>query len=722
MKARLLFLFLGLGLPGCSSCETQGVVTLQSQLEVTPLALDMGEYPIGVRAQGAFTLRSIGDTLLTIEGFALEDETGIFALINNPKRKLNPTESDVLLLEGRPMELGEHTATLIITSDDADAPTLRIPIRLRGVEVPPCDDGNDCTDDWFDTELNDCRHSFADGTACTPADKCVLNAVCAQGVCLGEPKLCDDQSMCTRDLCRQTDGECIHLEDEEICDDHNPCTADSCAPDGCEHVALPSGSPCDDGDQCTTQDACFAGECIGNGQPDGSPCDDGNSCTTADTCLDGVCSGTSILESVPEGDVVFEYPLTDWPNRAFLHRREVSLGNDGTFFGLDHLSLVDPTPGLTHVVFAFEQCGTPVYEFAYRPPDSHVLVRYVRREMQLDPNNQLRMVVGVRQLPDTGYRPETTMYVLDDLGNVRQSKIQELGGETGRSLLADGSHIYGVIWPLNEETPPEGNPEQNLVIVREDVSGNVLWTHERTSDDWAEFLGVAGPRVLFHAEGRFGALDFNTGATVWTQPTAVVADEMALHTGLNLGIVRTQTQLHGFEILNGTHVFSWPEEASFEYIPRTDPVISADGRILVMMMRWNPEFTTGLGLDWVELTPQGDVVRTTPLPYTFPPEFGSTRHEDRDDPFPTVADDGVAYVGYGDTFWAINPDGSIRWTHTSTIENAFTGTVPLLRDDGVLLISEKSRGIVGLRTNGGRMSETGWASFRHDGRRTNFTP
>lgn len=78
--------------------------------------------------------------------------------------------------------------------------------------------------------------------------------------------------------------------------------------------------------------------------------------------------------------------------------------------------------------------------------------------------------------------------------------------------------------------------------------------------------------------------------------------------------------------------------------------------------------------------------------------------------------------GEPDRFFAINADGSLRWTYTSSLANAFTGTVPLLREDGVLLINEGSRKIIGIRTNGGKMSNQGWASFRHDGRRTKFTP
>jgi hypothetical protein len=725
MRRALLF-----GLLQACQCDPGGVTSLEARLDVTPLALDLGEVPVGVRVQGAFTLSSTGEALVEIGRIELEEVAplGGFAIINDPARRLNPTESDVLLVEARPAELGEHTAIVAIDSDAQRSPNIRIPIRVRGVPAPPCDDGNACTTDTFDVGLNDCSHTFADGAPCQPADKCVLDASCFQGVCLGGPKACDDQSMCTRDFCRQTDGHCVFIQDESLCDDDNPCTEDRCAAASCEHVALPSGSPCDDGDLCTTLDSCFSGRCVGNGQPDGSPCDDGDSCTVADTCSGGVCGGTSIVAPAAEGSVLFEVPLTDWPDRAFLHRREVSMGDDGTFFGLDHLNLSDPAPGLTHIIFAFEQCGSPVYEFTYRPPDSHVLVRFVRREMQLDPNNNIRVVVGIRQLSENGDCPQNTTYQLDDQGRVRGSEIQVIGGETGRSLLPDGSHIFGVVWPLDHDpgtglcTLPGAIPLQNLVVVREDVSGNVLWRHERAADDWAEFLGVAGPRVLFWARGRFGALDFNTGDTVWTQETQVVADEMALHTGLNLGVIRTSLQLHGFEILNGTHVFSYPAAEDATYVPRTDPVISADGRILVMMMAWPAESTTPERLDWVELTSAGDHVRTVTLPYVFPADFAETRHEDRDDPYPTVADDGVTYVGYGDAFWAINPDGSIRWTYTSTVENAFTGTVPLLRDDGVLFINEKSRKVIGIRTNGGLMSQSGWASFRHDNRRTRFTP
>lgn len=708
----------------CGDCEDSGVVLLRPQIEVDPPAVDLGMLPVGVSSRAVVTVRNRGQVMLDLSVVRIEPEGPPFAFPSPPVRAVPPGRAQPVQVEATaPSEIGAHAVEIVIRSNDDDQPEIRIPARFEAVEPPDCDDRNACTRDFFNTDTVQCEHTFADDVPCSPADRCIVDAVCQTGVCLGRQKACTDESPCTTDVCRQTDGQCLFVPDATACDDQNPCTIDLCGETGCVHENVVNGTACDDGDACTVDDACLVGVCTGRGVADGAPCDDGDSCTVADTCRSGTCTGEPIIPAAPEGALVFEYPLTDWPERAFLHRREVSLSDRGVLYGLDHLNRPD-AQGLTHVVFAMKQCGTPVYAFSYRPPDPTVLVSFVRRGLQINAGDVVRMYVGVRQRPVDGYRPQTTTYLLNERGVVVQERIQTLGGETGRSLLPDGSNIFGVIWPLTSGPPTETQPSlQNLVIVREDAFGNILWRHERTSQDWAEFLGVAGPRVLFWANGRFGALDFNTGAQVWSRPTAFITKEMALSTDLNLGVARAGQQLIGVEILEGTQVFTFPREADISYFPRTDPIISADGRILILMERRHTDGITPLELSWVELDTRGEVLAETVLPYTFPQDWGMTRHEDfQEDPYPTVADDGVAYVGYGDSFWALDPGGRIRWSRTSTVPNAYTGTVPLLRDDGVLLINEQSRRIVGLRTNGGRMSSAGWAGFRHDGARTNFTP
>ncbi len=710
------------GLLHCGGCEDPEVVRLQPTVSIEPSTIDLGDLPLGVRGQGTVTVQNIGTQVLRLSSYRVEGHPA-FSMLPNQPESLRLGESAPVTVQAQATELGAKTATLLFETNDPDTPVARLPLKLRGVPVPPCDDNNVCTADSFNAEENACIHSFADGIPCEALDRCIINASCQKGVCLGEPKVCDDKSPCTRDLCRQIDGRCIFLEDEEACDDNNPCTVDGCTEQGCTNEAKLNGQPCTDEDECTLKDACFAGRCVGTDALDGSPCDDGDSCTTSDRCQEGVCVGESMTTARAEGEVVFEYPLSAWQGTAFLHRREVSLGEDGTFFGLDHLEF--DGGGFTHVVSAMQKCGTELYQFAYRPPDLQVTVWNVWRQMQLGVENDLRVAVGVRHLPENGFRPETTTYLLDRDGNPERSEIQVLGAEVGRSLLPDGSHIYGILWPISQGIPSFENPPlQNLIIVREDVGGNVLWRHERASGPTAQFLGVAGPRVLFWANDRFGALDFNTGAPVWSAPTRFVSDEMALSTSLNLGVIRTRAQIIGFEVLEGAQVFAFPERPDPLYVPRTDPVISRDGRILFLMQR-NLEDETPLGLEWVELNPDGRPRDPTPaaLPYTFPPDPDDARAEDVSaDPYPTVALDGVTYVGYGDQFWAIRPGGELAWTLSSTIANAFTGTVPLLRTDGIMLISRGARTIIGVRTNDAQMSPEGWASFRHGGRRTNFTP
>ena len=727
MQVRLRSLAL-LTLIGAIGCEDgTGLGQLSPSMAIEPNTVTVPSAPTGVRSEATFTIRSTGSAQLTLNSPRLEGDTAVFELGEVPAF-VPPNQEEAVVISARANAIGTYNATVIFNTNTEDTPEARIPVQFQATAQPSCDDGNVCTQDTFSAERNACENTFVDGIACESADRCIINAVCRQGVCLGEQKACSDESVCTQDVCRQTDGECLFLPDESACEDDNPCTADLCTETGCTNEPLANGVACDDGDSCTTLDTCFGGQCVGIGEPDGSLCNDGNSCTVGDRCLAGVCGGQSIVEPAAEGEVLFTYPLTDWPERAFLHRRHVSMSDDGIFYGLDHLNLANEE-GLTHIVFAFEQCGSQVYDFAYRPPDPFVSVVAVRRSLQVG-RNRVRMVVGIRQLFDNGFEPQTTTYLLDDEGNATLSAIRVTGGETGRSLLPDGSQIWGTVVPLNF-SPFESfeDARQNLVIVRSDRDGNTLWRHERSSDFWSEFLGVAGPRVLFWSEGRFGALDFNTGALVWSQQTAFITQEIALSTQLNLGVARASNQILAVEILNGTQVFTYPEQVDSQYVPRTDPIISADGRILFMMERRvivdiddQPTLVPN-ELTWVELDTDGALISETDLPYAFPGDVQTVLADDRfDDPYPTVADDGITYVGYGDSFWALEPGGRIRWTLTSTNPAAFTATVPLLRDDGVLLMSRGSREIIGVRTNGGQMSDAGWASYRHDNDRTNFTP
>ena len=216
---------------------------------------------------------------------------------------------------------------------------------LGGVCTPSgtlgCDDGNPCTDDSCDADEGCINAPNQDD--CTDGSLCTVGDQCLGGECVpGPAPECDDENVCTDDLCDPqsgcvnkpnfdpcTDdnactvgdacvqGECV-IAGELDCDDDNPCTDDSCDPEvGC--VNVPNQGDCDDGNACTTGDHCVEAACVYTGlancddknvcttdscdpgegcihAPNTEPCDDMNACTSGDKCAEGQCaSGMEIV-------------------------------------------------------------------------------------------------------------------------------------------------------------------------------------------------------------------------------------------------------------------------------------------------------------------------------------------------------------------------------------------------------------------------------------------
>jgi cysteine-rich repeat protein len=165
-----------------------------------------------------------------------------------------------------------------------------------------------------------------DAGVCKGKVKCVSEGMTACDAAVPEAEVCDG-----------VDNDCDEALDEGTCEDDNVCTNDLCeGSDGCNHAPL-AGTACDDVDPTTADDTCSEdGLCGGspitcdldvcieasapNGVgcdvtyvPDGSDCDDGSLDTTGDVC-DGAggCAGTLI--ECPDAAVeacVSAYTLTE---------------------------------------------------------------------------------------------------------------------------------------------------------------------------------------------------------------------------------------------------------------------------------------------------------------------------------------------------------------------------------------------------------------------------
>ena len=211
----------------------------------------------------------------------------------------------------------------------------------QGMSPLNCNDGDPCTGDACHPEEG-CVHEF-NSAPCDDDNMCTFADFCQGGECLpGEPFDCDDANLCTDDICNPLKG-CLHTNNTQACDDQDPCTLqDKCsggscvgtAPKDCDDdnlctddLCIPlagcshenNGNLCDDGDKCSVGDSCVAGSCI-SGETlscnDGNPCtedlcdpglgcyhnsnlsdcNDFNPCTTDDQCSNGKCIGTGSID------------------------------------------------------------------------------------------------------------------------------------------------------------------------------------------------------------------------------------------------------------------------------------------------------------------------------------------------------------------------------------------------------------------------------------------
>ena len=184
-----------------------------------------------------------------------------------------------------------------------------------------CDDGNPCTIDSCDAVDGCVAVTAQDGTPCDDGSICTVFDACSDGACMGEPADCDDENVCTADLCSEAQGclsfplvdgtpcddgsacsqgdQCVSggcLGNPPSCDDGDPCTLDICDDEvGCDYSPAPDGVPCEDGDPCTAPDACLAGECQA-GEPF-CGCQSDADCAAEDD--DDLCNGT--LMCSPDG-------------------------------------------------------------------------------------------------------------------------------------------------------------------------------------------------------------------------------------------------------------------------------------------------------------------------------------------------------------------------------------------------------------------------------------
>ena len=206
--------------------------------------------------------------------------------------------------------------------------------------APSCDDGQDCTNDSCNDDLNRCVHE-ADHSSCDDQVSCTIDRCDAEEGCVNEAEnsLCEDGILCTEGMCDLEDG-CKQEPIHDLCNDGVFCTENMCdIEQGCLYET--NDSLCDDGVDCTNDRCDLERDCISEG--DDSQCDDEIGCTvdrcdaeqgclstgnnllcddniecTSDICSEGVgCLSFSNNSQCPDGQICrvdegcYEPPLCD---------------------------------------------------------------------------------------------------------------------------------------------------------------------------------------------------------------------------------------------------------------------------------------------------------------------------------------------------------------------------------------------------------------------------
>ena len=222
---------------------------------------------------------------------------------------------------------GKDVATDLGTTEDVAAAGCKVDSDCASVQVAACQKAS-CVS-------GKCSAVDAEaGTACDDKDACTDSDQCKAGKCVGVPKACDDQSVCTSDACNPATGKCEYTPNTAKCDDGDLCTENDACKDGkcqgtpaavCGCTTDADCAKTDDADLCNGVHTCQGGQCLTKPGSEikcdtskagpcatiacwpadgacrktplaaGTQCDDGNQCTKGDACSGTTCKGTAVV-------------------------------------------------------------------------------------------------------------------------------------------------------------------------------------------------------------------------------------------------------------------------------------------------------------------------------------------------------------------------------------------------------------------------------------------
>lgn len=163
-----------------AACSSTGIVTSQLSISVDPLALNFGNQTSGTHTSKTLTIHNDGPGTITLSGIAIaNDARGAFSLGATPKALSASSSATLQVTYSAPAAEGSDGATLTISSNADNAPTLSVP--LSGRSVLGC---------LPESDVAFCIRLGKNCGAVTAADNCdVSRTVASCGTC-NQPQTC----------------------------------------------------------------------------------------------------------------------------------------------------------------------------------------------------------------------------------------------------------------------------------------------------------------------------------------------------------------------------------------------------------------------------------------------------------------------------------------------------------------------------------------------------
>ncbi|NOK13521.1 hypothetical protein [Corallococcus exercitus] len=278
-RARWWLLVLLVLVGGCRCGDAPGVGGATASFRPQEEVVDFGRVLEGTQVRRSLTLVATGRAGVTVEAVT---DAPFFVVVSQVVVAGSGTGTvDILFSAGNTPVQGE----LVLTVGRTTAK-----VKLTGVGVRPlaCVPTGECRDSRFDLESGQCIESpQADGASCIPGSRCQENGRCQAGVCVGQPRTCDDDNPCTVDSCSPTQG-CVTAS--VACPAPlNPCKVGVCDRNaGCQEVDVADFSPCG-AVSCKAAQVCFSGTCRTVKPPDGFVCAPATPCQDEGKCSAGEC-------------------------------------------------------------------------------------------------------------------------------------------------------------------------------------------------------------------------------------------------------------------------------------------------------------------------------------------------------------------------------------------------------------------------------------------------